>query len=93
MSLYRFFASDKEMPELDNMHVTSDKVNNSINAVDENHALRIKKENDLYYASQYTDKEFVNYIEWHYNDENAEIIINYIKDLLKDRFSVFLYNT
>lgn len=22
MSLYRFFASDKEMPELDNMHVT-----------------------------------------------------------------------
>ena len=93
MSLYRFFASDKEMLEFDSRHITSDKVNNSINAVDENHALRIKKENDLYYASQYTDKEFVNYIEWHYNEENAEIIIDYIKDLLKNRFSVLLYNT
>ena len=93
MSLYRFFASDKEMPELDNMHVTPGKANNSISVIDENHALRIKKENDLYYASQYTDKEFVNYIEWHYNDGNAEIIIDYIKDLLKNRFSLFLYNT
>ena len=45
----------------------------------------------LYYDM--TVKEFVNYIEWHYNDENAEIIIDYIKDLLKNRFSLFLYNT
>lgn len=42
MSLYRFFSSDKEMPEFDSMHITPGKANNSISVIDENHALRIK---------------------------------------------------
>ena len=77
MSLYRFIASDKEMPEYTN-------TNNYIN---------IEKEEDMLYVKKYTDKEFVNYVEFHYTDENAQEIIDYIKNLLNDRFAVLLYNT
>lgn len=99
MSLYQFFASEKRMPAFDNLHVISKMENNEVIAIcflpgtSEITAMRIVEEDDLYYASQYTEKKYVNYIEWKYNDKNAEIILEYIKLLLKDRFTVSLYNT
>ncbi len=84
MSLYRFMASDKEMPEYGTNNT------NTMVIVD---GLDISKEEDMDYVSQYTDKEFVNYVEFNYNLENAQKVIDYIKDLLKDRFAVLLYNT
>jgi hypothetical protein len=99
MSLYRFFASDKEMPEFDNMlavPIYNDDEPDAISfssANGERMAMRINKEDDFYYASKFTEKKYINYIEWDYNDSNAEIIIKYINELLKDRFTVSLYNT
>ena len=99
MSLYQFFASEKEMPELDNMNAKTISIDGEIIAItinssfDEITAMRINKEDDLYYASQFTDKKHVNYIEWYYNDDNAKVIIEYIRVLLKDRYTVSLFNT
>jgi hypothetical protein len=62
-------------------------------AFDERKAMRLISEDDVYYASKYTDKPYVNYLEWHYNEENAQVVMDYIKDHLKDRFTLRLYNT
>ena len=99
MSYYRFFASDKEMPEFDNMKAKPIIVRGEVvainfaNASDEETAMRIVKEDDFYYAKRFTDKKYVNYIEWYYNDDNAQVIVDYIKALLGDRFTVSLFNT
>lgn len=66
---------------------------NFANASDEETAMRIVKEDDFYYAKRFTDKKYVNYIEWYYNDDNAQVIVDYIKALLGDRFTVSLFNT
>ena len=87
------------MPELDNMNAKTISIDGEIIAItfnssfDEITAMRINKEDDLYYASQFTDKKHVNYIEWYYNDDNAKVIIEYIRVLLKDRYTVSLFNT
>ena len=99
MSYYRFFASDKEMPEFDNMKAKPIIVRGEVvainfaNASDEKTAMRIVKEDDFYYAKRFTDKKYVNYIEWYYNDDNAQVIVDYIKALLGNRFTVSLFNT
>lgn len=99
MSYYRFFASNKEMPEFDNRKAKPITVDGKVIAisfaseVDEEKAMRIRKEEDDYYAKKFTNKEHINYLEWCYNDENAHLIVDYIKDLLVDRFTVSLFNT
>lgn len=99
MSLYQFFASEKEMPAFDNMHVSPMFTNGEISALhfasgtNEKTAMRIIVEDDFCYASQHTDKKYINFIEWHYNDMNAKAIVDYIKVLLMDRFTVSLFNT
>ncbi len=80
MSGYRFFASDREMPEIHILYHMNDSIN-----------VWIERETD--YASQYTDKKYINYIEWNYSDKNAQIILDYIKELLEDRFTVELFDT
>ncbi len=35
----------------------------------------------------------MNYLEWYYKDDNAQVIVDYIKALLGDRFTVSLFNT
>ena len=53
MSLYQFFASEKEMPELDNMNAKTISIDGEIIAItfnssfDEITAMRINKEDDL----------------------------------------------
>lgn len=99
MSYYRFFASDKEMPEFDNGKAKPVIVNGEVvainfaNGADENTAMRIVKEDDFCCAEKFTDKKYVNYLEWYYNDDNAQLIVDYIKALLADRFTVSLFNT
>ena len=93
MSYYRFFASDKEMPEFDNGKAKPVIVNGEVvainfaNGADENTAMRIVKEDDFCCAEKFTDKKYVNYLEWYYNDDNAQLIVDYIKALLADRFT------
>lgn len=99
MSYYRFFASDKEMPEFDNRKAEPILVDGEIVAIsfangsDEDTAMRIVKEDDFCCAEKFTDKKYVNYLEWYYNDDNAQVIVDYIKALLADRFTVSLFNT
>ena len=99
MSYYRFFASDKEMPEFDNGKAEPILVNGETVAIsfangsDEDTAMRIVKEDDFCCAKKFTDKKYVNYLEWYYNDDNAQVIVDYIKALLADRFTVSLFNT
>ena len=99
MSYYRFFASDKEMPEFDNMKAKPIIVQGEVVAInfakgiDEDTAMRIIKEDDFCYAKKFTDKKYVNYLEWYYNDDNAQLIVDYIRVLLEDRFTVSLFNT
>ena len=99
MSYYRFFASDKEMPEFDNRKAEPILVNGEAVAIsfangsDEDTAMRIVREDDFCCAEKFTDKKYVNYLEWYYNDDNAQVIVDYIKALLADRFTVSLFNT
>lgn len=99
MSYYRFFASDQEMPEFDNRKAEPILVNGETaaisfaNGADEDTAMRIVKEDDFCCAEKFTDKKYVNYLEWYYNDDNAQVIVDYIKALLADRFTVSLFNT
>lgn len=99
MSYYRFFASDQEMPEFDNRKAEPIPVNGETaaisfaNGADEDTAMRIVKEDDFCCAEKFTDKKYVNYLEWYYNDDNAQVIVDYIKALLADRFTVSLFNT
>lgn len=99
MSNYQFFASEKPLKEFDNMHVlhrfTPEEESGIVfrQATSEETAMRIIKEDDFFYASQYTDKKYVNFIEWRYNDTNAKTILDYIKEHLKDRFTIQLFNT
>ncbi len=65
MSLYRFFASARELKDEDNGQI------------------KIAVENDLSIASKYTDKKNCASLEWAYNDQNAEVLIGYIKEHLK----------
>ena len=99
MSLYQFFASEKEMPEFDNMNPTVINVNGE-HCVISCHSnfekfvpMRILKEDDLSYAYSFTDKRFVNFFEGECSDTNAKVIIDYIKIVLKDRFCISLFNT
>lgn len=68
MSYYRFFASDKEMPEFDNMKAMPIVVDGEVVAInfanrfDEDTAMRIVKEDDLCCAEKFTDKKYVNYL-------------------------------
>ena len=99
MSYYRFFASDQEMPEFDNGKAEPILVNGETVAIsfangsDEDTEMRIVKEDDFCCAEKFTDKKYVNYLEWYYNDDNAQVIVDYIKTLLADRFTVSLFNT
>lgn len=87
------------MPEFDNRKAEPILVNGETaaisfaNGADEDTAMRIVKEDDFCCAEKFTDKKYVNYLEWYYNDDNAQVIVDYIKALLADRFTVSLFNT
>lgn len=87
------------MPEFDNRKAEPILVNGETaaisfaNGADEDTAMRIVKEDDFCCAEKFTDKKYVNYLEWYYNDTNAQVIVDYIKALLADRFTVSLFNT
>lgn len=72
MSLYRFFASARELKEYPNNKDKND-----------NLSIRVVVENELSEASKYTDKKNCASLEWKYDDQNAEILIAYIKEHLK----------
>ena len=77
MSLYRFFASARELKDFNE--------NPSI--------MTIHTIDDLSEVSNYTDKKNCATIEWKYNEENAEILIDYIKEHLKICPRIELWNT
>lgn len=98
MSNYQFFASKTAIKEYDNLRIKKITKDNSTCLsmrfpVDELHAMRIIKEEDLSLTAPYTDKRYCNYIEWHYNDENAKIIIDFIKEHLLTSYTIELWNT
>lgn len=72
MSLYRFFASSRELKEF-----AQEDTNEVLDSI------RIVVENDLSVASKYTDKKNCASLNWKYNDQNAEVLIAYIKEHLK----------
>lgn len=99
MSLYQFFASDKELPEYDNGVITPVKSNKGevyafvvSSEMDLQKSIRISHESSLELASRFTNLPYVNYIEWFYSTERTQIIIDYIREALKDRYKVFLFN-
>ncbi len=73
MRLYRFFASARELKNF----VNEKEGNSNLQPI------RIVVENDLSEASKYTDKKNCALLDWDYNDQNAEILIAYIKEHLK----------
>ena len=95
MSLYQFFASDKVLKEYDNNAVYYDEKKDIIISSEHsiNASLRIIKEDNLYYAKIYTKKTYCAYVEWYYSDKNARIIVEYIKEHLKEgAYSMELWN-
>ena len=55
--------------------------------------LRIIEETDFSNASQFTDFEYVNYLEGEFNDVNVMIVMDYIRALMSNRKEVHLFNT
>lgn len=95
MSLYQFFASDKVLPEYDNNAVYYDEKKDIIISSEHsiNSSLRIIREDGLDYAKTYTRKPYCAYVEWYYSDNNAQIIVEYIKKHLQDDvYSMELWN-
>lgn len=98
MSLYQFFASDKKIKLYDNMKIRKVKEGDlsciiSVTPRFEINSIRIFVEEDKSLTMPYTDKKFCNYIEWLYTDENAEIIIEFIKEHLSESPKIELWNT
>ena len=77
MSLYRFFASARELKEV----------------VEMPDVMKISTLTDLTEVSNYTDKKNCAHIEWNYNEANAEVLISYIKEHLKICPRIELWNT
>ena len=77
MSSYKFFASARELKDYNE--------NPSI--------MTIHTISDLSEVSNYTDKKNCASIEWNYNEENAEVLIGYIKEHLKICPRIELWNT
>ena len=77
MELHRFFASARELRNYNE--------NPSV--------MTINTISDLSLVSNYTDKKNCATIEWNYNEENAEILIDYIKEHLKMCPRIELWNT
>lgn len=65
----------------------------NVNIPDTDRAIRIYPEDDLSYATKFTDKKYVNVIDLGFSDEAADEAFAYIRDLFKDRYSLWLYNT
>ncbi len=98
MSYYIFFASDTPIKEYDNLRVKKvDSSNISYlimsSPMDEEYAMRIIKEDDISLARPYSKKKYVNFIEWKFNEKNAQIIIEFIKEHLEKSHSIELWNT
>ncbi|MGN0466740.1 MAG: hypothetical protein ACI4F9_10400 [Lachnospiraceae bacterium] len=99
MSLYQFFASDKQLEVYDNKRIIFDEKRQllkgkrgKISIFDELSSLRIFLEDDTTYMKLYTNKKYGAFIEWYYSDENAEVIIGYIKRHLKKSREIELWN-
>lgn len=98
MSNYQFFASSMPIKEYDNLKVKKYDLYKDFcliakSPLDESRAMRIIKEEDLSLVKPYTDKSYCNYIEWLYNEENANIIVDFIKEHLQSNYTIELWNT
>lgn len=99
MSLYQFFASNKQLEIYDNNRIVLDSEkgilkgrNDKMFTSDELSAMRIFLEDDITYMRLYTDKKYGAFIEWYYSDKNAEIILKYIRKHLKGSREIELWN-
>ncbi len=90
MGLYRFFASARELKAYEKECIKSDSAKVVLR---EQNTLKIEVEKDLSLASNYTDKKNCACLEWNYNEQNAEILIAYIKEHLKMCPRIELWNT
>ncbi len=77
MGIYRFLASSRELKEID----------------DKKDIMKISVLTDLSQISEYTDKKNCATFEWNYTDENAEKLIEYIKEHLKICPRIELWST
>ena len=55
--------------------------------------MRIIVEEDTSVPLSYSKKKYFNFIEWKFNDKNAQIIIEFIKEHLEKSHSIELWNT
>lgn len=98
MSIYQFMASDKELEEYDNgiIVLSGNKLRNRknffITEEQELQAMRIRIEDDMSYASLYTNKKQCVYIEWYYTEKNAKVMLAYIKKHLEVAKEIELWN-
>ncbi|NCD04279.1 MAG: hypothetical protein EOM00_15075 [Clostridia bacterium] len=99
MSMYQFFASDKQLEVYDNNRIVLDSKKQllkgkkrKISVFDEREALRIIIEDDIKHMKLYTEKKYGAFIEWNYTDENAKVIIQYIERHLKVSREIELWN-
>lgn len=98
MSRYQFFASNAPIKEYDNLKIKKITIHNESaiymkTPMDEWHGMRIIQEEDLTLTAPYTGKPYCNFLEWYYNDENAEIIVEFVKEHLATNASIELWNT
>lgn len=89
MSNYRFIASDKELAEYDNGIVI---LGGRKARSEEKQDMRILKEDDMSYASIYTKKKQCAFIEWYYTKDNAQVMLEYIRNHLKTSKEIELWD-
>lgn len=97
MSNYQFFASDEGLEEYKNSKIDAIKfmwnfIIKQASYNDELKCMRICVEDDLKLARMYTELKNCCYIEWHYSEKAASIIIEYIKEHLKYSKKIELWN-
>lgn len=96
MSSYQFFASNTPLKEYDNPKISlklGDKNTPLLySTADESCGMRIILEEDAELRKMYTTLPFSVYIEWNYSEENAKVLIAYIKEHLQSTSGIQLWN-
>lgn len=104
MSLYQFFASEKPLFVYDSKVVGCERKSKSAKIAEKSEcvntaelemlkAIRIGHLGDLHYARMFTDMPYCADIEWHYNDQDAELILKYIQQYVETKRKIELWNT
>lgn len=96
MSSYQFFASDTPLREYENPKIklkADDKSTTLLySTADESCGMRIILEDDEDLRRRYTTLACSAYIEWNYSEENAKVLIAYIKEHLRNAPRIQLWN-